>query len=360
MLILATFGPFIYLYLQQKTEERILQEEKRIQGLLMRVSYGMNSIHDLKRLLKLIVYVPRKTLKLNNAAIYLLDRETDEYILRAPSDEAEKIQAVGAKEPFLEELTKKKSLLVHEEIKIRLNMERDNPLLEGIIFRMRELSAAVILPIMTNNQLRGFLILGERKNGGMYSGDLLNALTVLANQAALAIENCHYLEAETKRMEEDGVRERLVSLDHMASSMAHEIDNPNTVILNQADLIVESLDRDLRIAMPEEIKKDIIGGLRFIQESSRRVSEMIRAILEYSRMGTGQLAPIKIYDALESFAKLISPELKKARVEIRKDIEGDLPYFLGDKIQIEEILMNLTLNALHAVKYNKGEKTSDC
>jgi len=356
LLILATAGPFIYIFLQKKTEKHLMQEEVRTQNLLLQASYGMNTIHDLDHLVNLVVEVVMKILRVNKAEIYLLNHEASQYELAAPKNSENKSVVINAQDSFIETLKDKKFPFVYDETRVLAQSENNRILYSQIEDRMKQISASIVVPIIINGTLLGFLTLGERKSKEMYSRDLLNALTVLGNQAALAIENCHYLEAETKRMEEEGVRERMVSLDHMASSMAHEIDNPNTVILNQADLIIEAMDRDPRTSIPEEIKKDIIGGLRYIQESSTRVSEMIRAVLEYSRMGTGQLKPIKIYDALESFEKLISPELKKTRVDIKKKIEKGLPFILGDKIQIEEIFMNLTTNALHAIKHKEGEK----
>ena len=142
----------------------------------------------------------------------------------------------------------------------------------------------------------------------------------------------------------------------MASSMAHEIDNPNAIIISQAQFVIDRITQDLRVSIPDELKKELVNSLVFVKESSERVAAMIAAVLEYSRMGTGELKPVRIYDALDSYEKLIAPQLAKEKIRIDRDIENDLPFIFGDKVQLEEIFMNLTTNALHAVKYKKGTK----
>ena len=70
-------------------------------------------------------------------------------------------------------------------------------------------------------------------------------------------------------------------------------------------------------------------------------------------MGTGELEPIRINDAMEGFMQLIHPQVKREKVRFTKEIEDDLPLILGDKVQMEEIFMNFVQNSLHAVRRNE-------
>jgi signal transduction histidine kinase len=354
LLALATAGPSLYLYFQQRAEKHILQEEHRTQELLLQASYGMTTVHHLFQLSRLIVDMLSKILKIQKVQLFMLNQAINKYELKSLAAEKDLV-TIDGESAIITELMRRKYPVTYDEIKFKAEGNH-NEHFKNVLDQMKEFSCRAVVPIVFESNLLGFIALSDHKNKEIYSNELLNVLAVFGNQAALAMKNCYFLEDEARRMEEEGARDRMVSLDHMASSMAHEIDNPNTIILNQADLIVEALHRDPRTIIPEEVEKEVVGGLQYIKESSTRVSDMIRAILEYSRMGTGQLKPIKLYDALDSFEKLISPELKKIKVDIKKEIQSDLPYILGDKVQIEEIFMNLTTNALHAVKYKEGEK----
>jgi len=209
-----------------------------------------------------------------------------------------------------------------------------------------------------DNSLLGFLVLGERKSKEMYSRGVLQKLSILGNQCALAIDRCNYIAAERKRLEAEGLKERMVSLDHMASSMAHEIDNPMHIIRTSLSFVQGALLRDPRVAMPAEVKQDFDDSLVRSLNASERVSSMIKAILDYSRMGTGKLESIQISDALEGFLQLIQPQIREEKVQFMKEIENDLPPVLGDRVQMEEVFMNFVRNSLHAIRRNEEKKIS--
>jgi two-component system, NtrC family, sensor histidine kinase HydH len=371
MLILsgfATSGPFIYLYLQRKAEESILKEERRIQDMLVRASGGMNTIHDLNKLLKLIIAVVKRTLRVDDAQVYLLDQEAGRYVPGAllKNEEVENKTLLDDNDFLIQSLKKKNYPLVYDEFRSSVSAENKAASLYDAGTRM--LSPEVIVPMTIDKNLLGFLVLGEREMKQEYSAALLNTLSVLGNQAALAIKNCRFWEEETKRMEKEGLQERMVSLDHMASSMAHEIDNPVHIIQQSLGYMKDYLLKDARCVMPKDVKDDFQDSLVQTQKAAERISGMIKAILDYSRMGTGELGPVSINHAVEEFLQLIGPEIKQERVHFVQDVENNLPLVLGDKIQIEEILMNFVSNSLHAVKrkntkrinlriFRKNEKT---
>ena len=72
--ILATVGPFIYLYIQKRAEEQLLKEQRRYQSTLSQASAGMGRIKDLKRLLELIVYIVTRAVRLDHSSVYIFDQ----------------------------------------------------------------------------------------------------------------------------------------------------------------------------------------------------------------------------------------------------------------------------------------------
>jgi len=353
--ILATAGPFIYLFFQKKAESRLLQEERRTQELLLQASIGMNTIHHLDRLVELIVEVVMKILRVEKAFIYLLDREGGEY-KPASKNNTDNSSVIKSDHPLITALKNTRTPVVSEEIKMQAQSDSrsDHAMITST---MNEIFSSVAIPLLIDGTLLGFLALGDRKSREFYSKDLLSVLMVLGNQAALAIENCYYLQAEAKRMDEEGARERMMSLDHMASSMAHEIDNPLHALKQSLGYITDFLLRDPRVAMPKEVKCDFEQSIERSLQSAQRVSDMIKAILDYSKTGTGEFGPVRISDAVEGFRQLIQPQVKAEKVHFTIDEEENLPMVLGDRIQMEEIFMNFVNNALHAVRGNENGKT---
>ncbi len=352
--IFATAGAFIFLYLQRKAEEALLQEEQRTQDLLMQASYGMNTIHKLQKLLDLIVTIVVKTLKVNGGRIFLLNREADKFELKAPEENNGTV--FSHDDPLVDHLRQKQYPIIYDEVKVLSEMNGEKNF-KDVEAQMRGLPAHLIVPITLNNSLLGFLVLGERQSKDMYSKGLLNALSVLGHQAAIAIDRCIYLEAETKRLEDEGLKERILSLDHMASSMAHEIDNPMHSVNVTAGFIRDLL-KDARVRyLPAEVLNEFHAALDRIKVSGERVSGIVKAILDYSKMGQGkgEFKPVNIKEAVEGFSYLIEGEKKKEMVRLDIQAEDNLPPILGDRIQLEEIFVNFVRNAIHAVKHKPKE-----
>jgi hypothetical protein len=86
MAFLATIGPFIYIYIDRRAEERLLREQHRYQETLKQASVGMTRIRNLRKLLDLITHIVTKTVKIGYAAIYLYNRQSDEFMLQVSRD----------------------------------------------------------------------------------------------------------------------------------------------------------------------------------------------------------------------------------------------------------------------------------
>jgi signal transduction histidine kinase len=200
-----------------------------------------------------------------------------------------------------------------------------------------------------NDILKGFILLGEREGREHYSKELLSGLAVLGNQTAMAIENAELWRNEKDILEKIGLEDRQRGLDHMASSMAHEIDNPMAIILLGAEEI-QGMSETGRIMIPDIAKKDFDSALNQILEARKRVSAMIREIKNYARKTSGTLKPLTMKEVDEGFWLLIGHEFKKHnKVKFRREVAEKLPPFLGDKVQMEEVLINFANNSLHAV-----------
>jgi len=346
MALLATAGPFFYFYLQKKAEEHLLREDLRVQSFLIQSSYGMTAIHDLKKLLQFIRETMVRTLDLDRAEIFMLDQAALAYEAAGPHRHPARFRT---DEPVVEFLQTQTVPVLYDEVRMRCESQKDSRYDQGICRMMSAFGFQAVIPILMGGILGGFAGLGRRRSNEPFSRGMLNALSVFGHQAALAIENCRHIEAESRRMQEEGFQERIASLDMMASSFAHEIDNPMGIINGQVDCLGMVLD-DRRVFMPPEVRNSIKESFQHILGASRRVSGMVKAILEYSRMGTGELKPVSMSDVCESFLHLMGPQIKTEEIECRISVAEDLPFVLGDKVQLEEILMNFASNSIYALR----------
>jgi signal transduction histidine kinase len=137
--------------------------------------------------------------------------------------------------------------------------------------------------------------------------------------------------------------EKLASIGHLAANIAHEINNPLQPITVTLDDMVESL----RHEEPVDIR-----GIEIIQESVERIRRIVSQLLEFTgkrNVGGPDLQIIDIGNILERIRDLNRKFFEKERMTLDLDAPA-LPPIYGSKDQLEQVFMNLTLNAQAAMK----------
>ena len=151
-------------------------------------------------------------------------------------------------------------------IKIKLLELSDNPVFHEVLNDMENISAEVVLPLVFNNKLNGFIGFGQKKSGELFSAEDIDLLTALTMQTSLAIENAKsyrrlddlnktlelHVEQRTKALkkalsEKERTQEQLVRSESLASigllvaGTAHELNNPLTSAISLIQSTIEDL-----------------------------------------------------------------------------------------------------------------------
>lgn len=140
---------------------------------------------------------------------------------------------------------------------------------------------------------------------------------------------------------------RLSTLGEMASGIAHEFNQPLAAIVNYANGCMRLLEQR---GVDDQM---VFRALGSIVDQGQRASEIIRRLRSFARRGEGDREPLRMADILEESIELIARPLKRARVEVETDLVGAGDVVVVDGIQIQQVVMNLLLNAIEAL----GEKT---
>ena len=165
MAVLATVGPFIYLFIQKKAENQLLAEQHAYQATLRRASLGMGRVKDLRRLLNLIVYIVTKTVKITHCEIYLFHRDSNQYILKASKSKVytpEPNSILGIDSPLIKYLSRGKESIIYEEISQRSQDFTDKNLKE-VEQEIKKLDGALVVPTFIEEKLLAVIILEKRK-----------------------------------------------------------------------------------------------------------------------------------------------------------------------------------------------------
>jgi PAS domain S-box-containing protein len=201
IVILAATGPYLYIFLQERSEKQLLKDQKRYQETLKHASIGITRIHDLEKLLSFIAHLITKSVRISRASIYLNNKSSRQYVLKFSRYPKHGQTVSLSQDSFLvRTLISRNNTLAYEEVKRSADICRVKSEIE-LEKIMRGLGASLVVPLSLENRLLGFLALGDKRSSQPYSLEDLNVFNILANQAALAVENAMFYE-ETRKMQE--------------------------------------------------------------------------------------------------------------------------------------------------------------
>jgi len=132
---------------------------------------------------------------------------------------------------------------------------------------------------------------------------------------------------------------RLVSLGEITASMAHEFNNPLGIVLGFVEDLLSSIGSEDPIHRP----------LQIIDDEARRCKRIIQDLMDYSRPHTTHFSVTKISNLITKTVKLIENRLYKQKIKLSTHIPADLPHVNADYQQLEQVMVNLYLNAIDAM-----------
>ena len=333
-----------------------LKKEHDIQSLLSGVSGRLTQQRDIERIKDNILGAILQGEFIDYVAMYLLDDEDAYRIQKLENRQSDCPTQLSKDMESVKYLKKYGGHILYDELKMRNERTEGLGDIHKVTEDMEMLKAQVIFAIRVEDNLLGFLVLGERTDKGIYTKELLSSFDVLCNQAGLAVENAIFHQERCGRIKQEEAQSRRESLDMLVSTMAHEIDNPVSVAVFNLYDARNGLE-DCRESKSLDQSGEIEKSLDIVEEALFRVSSIIKAVETYSRGGSKELQKISIYDSLKHYKVLFGMVRKKHKdVEYTESIEEGLPEIMGDHVLVEEILMNFSANAFHAVKSNDYKK----
>ncbi len=160
----------------------------------------------------------------------------------------------------------------------------------------------------------------------------------------------HMMDELEKRHEQLIQSRKIASIGTLAAGIAHEMNNP----VNNISLIIETLIEDEELLSVEERR-------RLYQEAmdqADRTSEIVKNLLEFSRASHPKVERINLEELISKTSRLIRNELKLKNITFTRQALPDLPDVFLDRGGLQQVLLNLFLNAIHAME-NGGELKVD-
>lgn len=147
--------------------------------------------------------------------------------------------------------------------------------------------------------------------------------------------------------------DRLASLGQLAASVAHEINNPISGVLNLSMLMQRILKDD---GVPPNRLADFRKYLGQVASETARVGRIVSDLLAFSRRSKPQRTPADLNRIIRSTLTLAAHKLKLCDTEVEVDLPQDLPTVSCDPSQMQQVVLNLVLNAAEATQSKGGGK----
>lgn len=217
----------------------------------------------------------------------------------------------------------------------------------------------VIVPLIVGGKKIGIYALYCRRPKDSFTAGELELLGVLANQTAVAIENSRLYtdlrEAHDQLVESQRqllLSAKFAAIGELAGGVAHEVNNPLQIILSRVQLMLAQ----------NQGNESVLVGLGLVESNVKRISKIIRALLGFSRHNS-ELADWGSFDVAAAIAQacdLVRHQFDSRLIEIALDLDERLPEIQGNVGEIEQVFINLILNAQNAMQEGGRLTISAC
>jgi len=361
MMVLATTGPFIYLFIQKQAEKKLLEEQHQYQQTLQQASLGMGQIKGLGRLLKLIVHIVTRAVAIEHCEIYLYHEESKQFTLKSSrgwlerkDDQASVIAFDSSLVSYLKET---KESVVYDEIE-KYAEDHGDKKLEDVINVIKQLDGALIVPSFMDQKLIAILILGQKKSGKLYTQDDMAVFTILANQAGLAIENAQFYEKMSETHQQLLKAEKMATVGTMADGLSHQINNRLHAMGFIAGDAIDTIKLKKKGKLSADMKKllnEIEHSLERIEDNVKRGGEIVEGLLKYTRKGSEGFEAIDLNALLDASLEMVQFKININEMAIVRNFNSDVPMIKGNFTQLQEVFFNLIDNAYDAMMQRKVE-----
>jgi len=204
-------------------------------------------------------------------------------------------------------------------------------------------------PVMSHAQSVGQTtqtVVAKRRDGGVFPAEVTTSTSRvdgMPTRLAVIVDCSERVELNRNRRELAHLT-RISALGELAGSLAHELNQPLTAILSNAQAAQRFMDADpINLSEIRETLEDIVAD-------NCRAGEIIRKMRALVSKGDVDLQPLDLGGIVSDVVLLVHSDAVLRGVRTTFDVDGDLPAVRGDKVQLQQVVLNLLLNAFDAVQ----------
>jgi signal transduction histidine kinase len=190
--------------------------------------------------------------------------------------------------------------------------------------------------------LKGILFLGGKVSGVPFAADDMDFLSTLANQFVVAVENARLYESEKQALADlkEAQRqlvltERLAAIGELSAKIAHEVNNPLSIISNYLHLCERTLND------PDTSRRH----LEVVRQELSRIARIVRQLLDFHRPPKSERVEVNVADIMDNVLGLVEYQLQQKQISVSRRYDDLLPPVIGSPEQLKQVFLNLIINA---------------
>jgi signal transduction histidine kinase len=299
---------------RQALQDRIVRLER-----LIEISRSLNSTLNLHQLLHRIVTTAQEITDTEACSILLLERGGESLHFEAATNmPGVRSIVVPTENSVAGEVVKSGKPLVVQDVQEDHRIYRQADQESDITTH-----SLLAVPMIARDNVIGVLEAVNKTTGGHFSDTDIDLLTVLSNQAAIAVHNA-----------------LLFQQSDLVAEIVHEMRTPLTSIISYAELIKEAgLNAEQRISFAS-----------IIEQEAERLNKMTEQFLELARLESGRAPlvqePIDLGTVIRMAINVLRPKANTEQINLVVDIPSPLPTIKGDAQRLHQVMINLLDNAI--------------
>ncbi len=337
--------------LTQELMQTNRQLDRRVKELSIVYSIGksVTALLDPAKVLNRIVEAAVYVTNAEEGALLLIDEESGDLYLRAARNLGEQFARgfrIKVADSIAGEVVRTGKPFMESGDENRLKV-KTGYLVKSLLY----------VPLKVSNKVIGVMSVDNKASNRPFTDNDMYLLAALADYASIAIVNAQ-LYGEVKSFSEELERkvqertaeleqaqaqliqsEKLASIGQLAAGVAHEINNPLGVMLGFTQVILRKLPGDDAFRKP----------LTSIEREGLRCKKIIQGLLDFSRRSTPSMQPAHLNDIVEAACDLIEHQITINNVNMVKGFAPNLPEIQADTNQLQQVFMNLIINAYQAM-----------
>ncbi|MCG6973513.1 MAG: GAF domain-containing protein [Desulfobacterales bacterium] len=374
LLIAFVFGP-LKSAVQEFVDRIFYKKRYDYQKTLKQVSQMIVSVLDPDAVAKLLTDTVADTMLVKYCAVFV-SSPSGQYMNNVPANP--KHAGFDPPEIWPRETPLIQWMKTRRKPVVRSNVSRQirYPDAKAVLSDIETLKAEIALPMVFEDRLNGFIVLGKKRSGDIYTQEDMDLLETLSSQSALALENAGSYKiiddmnkaleqkveertrdleqalSEKERTQEQLIRsESLAAIGQLVAGVAHELNNPLTTVTSLIQSAIEDIEHtDTGISADP----DMVDDLKFADKELVRARSIVSSLLGLSRQTQTYSESVNLNGVIKDALRILYNQFKHTDLNVIETYDRDLPNIRGNFANLGQVTLNIIQNAIQAVLDIKG------